>query len=303
MPTVSVVIAAYNVERTLGAVLEALSEQERPPDEIIVVDDRSTDRTPAIAEQFGARVVRTAKPGYAGGARNTGWDHTTGDVIVFMDADIIPAPGWGAGLDRALEEFPNAVIGCALTFDPISGWDWIGHFQTMTPYLPNGAPRQLGALCSGCLAVPREAPLRWDESYGGEDGVFSAEALAAGLPLVFDPRFSVEHRAQRARFGDLRAQQQRIAYGLARCAPIQREGRHKHILVRVPAYFALVRLPLMYRRVRSDRRLRSAFLRLLPQLIVGEWAMGLSALRYALFRPPLEGEAGGFRRSAAPAAE
>ena len=37
--------------------------------------------------------------------------------------------------------------------------------------------------------MPRTAPLRWDPSYGGEDGVFCADALAAGLELVFDPRF------------------------------------------------------------------------------------------------------------------
>jgi glycosyltransferase involved in cell wall biosynthesis len=299
----SVVIPAFNAEHRLGAVLEALREQSRPPDEIIVVDDRSTDRTAAVAESFGARVVTTTQPGYAGGARNRGWDVATGDVVVFVDDDIIAAPGWGEGLERAVHEFPNAVIGCALMFEPVSSWDWVGHLQTMTPYLPRGVPRDLGALCSGCLAVPREAPLRWDESYGGEDGVFSVDALAAGLRLVFDPRFGVEHRAHRVTFSQLRGQQRRIAYGLARCAPIQREGRHKHIVARVPAYFALVRIPLIYRRLRSDRRMRSAFLRCLPHMIVGEWAMGIDAVRYALRPPPLVGETGDFRHDVVPAAD
>jgi hypothetical protein len=153
----------------------------------------------------------------------------------------------------------------------------------------------MGALSSGCLAVPRTAPIRWDESYGGEDGVFSADALLAGIPLIFDPRFSVEHDSDRRTFGDLRRQQRRIAYGLARCSAVQREGRHKHIVLRVPAYFSLVRLVVIYRRLRKDAELRSRFLRLLPRMILAEWTMGLSAARYALRRPALRGEPGGFR--------
>ena len=302
-PSVSIVIPAFNAEATLSDVLEALAAQNPRPDEVIVVDDRSTDATAAVAARLGARVIRTERSGFAGGARNQGWDEAVGDVVVFLDADIVPAQGWGAGLRRAIREFPDAIIGCALTFNASGPWDWIGHFQTMTPYLPAGVPRRLGALCSGCVAVPRQAPLRWDESYAGEDGLFSADALEAGVQLVFDPRFSVEHRANRETFADLRAQQQRIAYGLARCAAVQREGRHKHIVARVPAYFALVRLPLMYRRVRRSTELLSRFLSLLPRLVLAEWTMGLSAARYAIQRPSLRGDSHSFSAAARTSAE
>ena len=43
---------------------------------------------------LGARVITTEGSGFAGGARNRGWEEATGDVVVFIDADIIPAPGW-----------------------------------------------------------------------------------------------------------------------------------------------------------------------------------------------------------------
>jgi hypothetical protein len=55
-------------------------------------------------------------------------------------------------------------------------------------------------------------------------------------------------------------------------------------------YFALARLPLIYRRLGSFNVLRRRFLRLLPFMIVGEWTLGASALRYTLRRPPLRGE-------------
>src|SRR3954469_13702264 len=109
MPSVSVVIPAYNAERTIGAVLDALAAQDPRPLEVIVVDDRSTDATRSIAEAHGVRVVATDHAGYAGGARNRGWEEARGDVVVFLDSDVVPNPGWGAGLQRALVEFPGAI--------------------------------------------------------------------------------------------------------------------------------------------------------------------------------------------------
>lgn len=294
---VSVVIPAYNAAATLGSVLEALADQDRPPREVIVVDDGSTDDTASIAERLGARVVATDAKRFAGGARNRGWSEARSDVVVFLDADAVPLPGWGAGLARALQAYPGAGIGGARTFTARTSWGWVAHLQVETPYLPQGEPRRVSFVSSYCMAVPRAVDVRWDESYGGEDAVFSADLLARGVPLVFDPRFVAEHRHSRETFADLRRQQQRLAYGLARCGPIQREGFHRRVLSRVPVhYFLLARLPLLYRRLRPFPELRRRFRRLLPQLIVAEWTLGASACRYAVRRPPLRGQGGeGFR--------
>lgn len=287
----SVVVPAHNAERTLGAVLAAIAGQEPAPAEVIVVDDASTDRTAEIAEAAGATVLRNDSPLLAGGARNRGWERATGDAVVFLDSDAVPAVGWNAGLVRALEEFPDALVGSARTFAGKSAWGWVAHLQVETPYLPRGEVREARFLSSYCLAVPRDLPFRWDASYGGEDGIFSAKAIAAGYRLVFDPRFHAHHDHQRATFRDLRRQQQRLAYGLARIGAVQREGAHKRILARAPVhYFALVRLLFIWRRVRSIPELRRPFLRNLHRLVLAEWTLGADAVRYAVRRPPLRGQ-------------
>jgi glycosyltransferase involved in cell wall biosynthesis len=295
--TVSVVIPAFNAEKTLGAVLEALTSQAPAPDEVIVVDDCSTDGTAGVAESFGARVVRTERSRFAGGARNRGLEVANGEVVVFLDADAVPAPGWCAGLGRAIEEFPGAIVGCARTFSAETPWGWVAHLQVETPYLPRGSPRRVPFVSSFCMAVPHDVSIRWDESYGGEDAVFCADAHSAEVPLIFDPRFSAVHAHERRTFADLRSQQQRLAYGLARAGTVQREGFHKRLFSRIPVhYFLLARLPLIHRRLRSDPDLRARFLRLLPRMIVAEWTLGFSATRYAFRRPALRGQEGpGFR--------
>jgi len=294
--TIGVVIPAYNAERTIGAVLQALAEQEPSPSEVIVVDDSSTDRTAELAETAGARVLATDGAGFAGAARNTGWEAATTDVVVFLDADSIPAPGWGAGLERALAEYPGSVVGCARTFTGKTRWGWVARLQFETPYLPRGGPRPAGFVSSLCMAVPRDLPLRFAASYGGEDGVFCADAHAAGIPVIFDPRFHAFHDHGRDTFVSLRRLQRRRAYALSRVGAVQRESLRKRIFSRVPVhYFLLLRLPRIFWRVRDRPELRRAFLRHLPLLVVAEWTLGASALRYVFRRPPLRDQARSFR--------
>ena len=87
----SVVIAAYNEEKTLGLCLDSLLAQTAPRDsyEIIVADDGSTDRTRQVAESRGVPVVTQPNRG-AGAARNLGAQRTRGDIILFIDADSVP---------------------------------------------------------------------------------------------------------------------------------------------------------------------------------------------------------------------
>ncbi|HYC00512.1 MAG TPA: glycosyltransferase family A protein [Candidatus Limnocylindrales bacterium] len=85
---VSCIIPAFNAERYLAAALDSALAQTRPPDQIVVVDDGSTDATAAVAAGYGARVVllRQANAGPAA-ARNRGIAASAGDVLAFLDAD------------------------------------------------------------------------------------------------------------------------------------------------------------------------------------------------------------------------
>lgn len=90
---VSVVIGAYDAERYLAETVRSVLDQTRPVDEVIVVDDGSTDATVVIARAFGPPVtVVEAEHGGAGSARNIGIDAATGSVIALCDADDLWLP-------------------------------------------------------------------------------------------------------------------------------------------------------------------------------------------------------------------
>ncbi len=104
----SVVIPAYNAERTLPHALKALQQQTVPTTlfEVIVVDDGSNDHTAAVAERFGVRVIRQANRGPAA-ARNAGVEVAQGEIVLFTDADCIPCPDW---VERMVAPFADPQI-------------------------------------------------------------------------------------------------------------------------------------------------------------------------------------------------
>ncbi len=85
---VSVVIPAFNEEKTIGKVLDVLVTCEQI-DEIIVVSDGSTDKTAEIAHQYSISVIDLDENCGKGGALKVGVDNAQGEVIVFLDADLI----------------------------------------------------------------------------------------------------------------------------------------------------------------------------------------------------------------------
>jgi glycosyltransferase involved in cell wall biosynthesis len=88
MAFISVIIPVFNREAYLREALDSVLKQTRPADEIIVVDDGSTDRSAEVAHSYGGcvRYVFQANQGI-GGARNTGIAIARGDLIALLDSD------------------------------------------------------------------------------------------------------------------------------------------------------------------------------------------------------------------------
>lgn len=89
-PKISIIIPAYNSERTLFKCLTSIFEANYPPDkrEVILVDNNSTDETLLVAERFTeVKVVKEPKQGRSI-ARNTGAKQASGDYFFFLDSDV-----------------------------------------------------------------------------------------------------------------------------------------------------------------------------------------------------------------------
>jgi len=104
----SIIIPTYNEEEYLPRLLASIRSQRFEGYEIIIADAKSTDRTREIAERFGARVVDGGMPGPG---RNLGARAAQGDLLLFLDADVIlPEIDW---LADKVEQFERRKLDAA----------------------------------------------------------------------------------------------------------------------------------------------------------------------------------------------
>ena len=108
---ISLIIPAHNSSRTICKTLTTVFGQTRGPDEVIVVDDGSTDDIAGALRPFKDRLtyIRTVRQG-AAAARNTGAKVATGDALFFCDADLELKPQLLERLSEALERDPDAAF-------------------------------------------------------------------------------------------------------------------------------------------------------------------------------------------------
>lgn len=105
---VSAVIPTYNNEDTIEKCITSILNQTRKFDEIIVVDDGSTDNTSDIIKNFPVKIIRTENRGRPR-TRNTGWRKAKGDVIAFIEADSYYNEIW---LEENLSKLSEADMTC-----------------------------------------------------------------------------------------------------------------------------------------------------------------------------------------------
>ncbi|UWX98571.1 glycosyltransferase [Arthrobacter zhaoxinii] len=101
MSTITVVIPSHNDAAMLAACLRAVARQTRPPDEVLVVDNASTDATPDVCRAAGVRRIYEPEVGVAS-ATFRGFDEARGEWLARLDADSVPPPHWLARLEADL---------------------------------------------------------------------------------------------------------------------------------------------------------------------------------------------------------
>src|SRR5215207_2904623 len=109
-----VLVPAHDEEQVIGSGLEAIMQDRRPGDQVLVVADRCTDRTAEIARSFGASVLERLPedpPGRAA-ARQAGLEHARElewVAVLMLDADSVIEPGFFAACERTLASGADAV--------------------------------------------------------------------------------------------------------------------------------------------------------------------------------------------------
>lgn len=106
MPSISVVIPSHNDAPMLARCLAAVAAQERAADEVIVVDNASTDATAQVCADAGVLRVPEPAPGVTA-ATAAGLDAARGTLLARLDADSVPPPDWLARIQQHFGDEPR----------------------------------------------------------------------------------------------------------------------------------------------------------------------------------------------------
>ncbi len=199
---ISVIMPAWGAEklmpRVLAPLIGMLSRGEVA--EVIVVDDVSPDRTAEVARSLGARVLTMPKNGGPGAARNYAAQQAVGDVLWFVDSDVI---AWPDGAQKVAAAFADPTIGAVFGSydDTPDGTPWFSRYKNLTHrFYHQTARRDAQTFWAGCGAVRKDV----FQKVGGfdvntykvpsiEDIELGYRIRATGARIAVDPTLLGKH--------------------------------------------------------------------------------------------------------------
>lgn len=155
-PTLTVIVPFFNAPQNLARCLEGLrsSTQEF---ELLLADDASTDPSVREMAQKAGRVVRLEVNGGPGAARNAAAQVAEGDVLVFIDSDVVVQPDTLEKIARAFEADPTLGSLFGSYDDDPAHRSWVSTYRNLLHHHTHQvAPRQASTFWAGCGAIRRD---------------------------------------------------------------------------------------------------------------------------------------------------
>jgi glycosyltransferase involved in cell wall biosynthesis len=166
----TVVVPVRDGQSVLPECLSAIFASQRPPDEVLVVDDGSSDDSGAIARTYGAQVISHGRPARGPAwARNQGAGQATGDILIFVDADVVVHPDTLQKMEGRFSAEPALEALFGSYDDSPRARTTVSRFKNLLHHYVHQHGRPLAStFWAGCGAVRRKTFLElggFDENY------------------------------------------------------------------------------------------------------------------------------------------
>ena len=198
---ISIVIPTYNASKFMPHLLDSIFKQAIDDMEVLIVDDCSTDNTVEIAGQYPTRIIKMDKNGGPAKARNKGVEEAGGDIIFFLDSDVVVLDGTVREVKEYFENNPSAkcVIGVCAT-EPLNR-GFVPKYMAMFEYIHLlGAPdKKVSVFAPRCGAIKKrlfQEAGGYDESYKGADveDFELARRINKMDCIILNPKMLVRHQ-------------------------------------------------------------------------------------------------------------
>ncbi len=198
---ISIVIPTYNAAKFMPALLDSIFKQSVEDMEVLIVDDCSTDNTVEIAQKYPVKVIRLEINSGPAKARNIGVKAAKGDIIFFLDADVIVLDGAVNAVKEHFEKDPLAkcVIGICST-EPLNE-GFVPRYMAMFEYihLIGTKDDKVSVFAPRCGAIRKDFFIEigmYNESYKGADveDFELARMVNKTDPIILNKKMLVRHQ-------------------------------------------------------------------------------------------------------------
>ena len=200
---ISIVIPVYNEADRLAACLEAIGQQIAPAYEVIVVDNNSTDGTPAIARRFPFVTLLSESRQGVVHARNRGFNTASGDILGRIDADTIVPPDWTATITEIFSDHEVDAVSGSVNYYDVAYTEFSGKLDLLFRQQIANGMREEVFLYGANMAMRRKLWRQIRSSVcndGGlhEDFDLAIHAFDESATVVFDRRLRAGISLRRA---------------------------------------------------------------------------------------------------------
>ncbi|HKR00653.1 MAG TPA: glycosyltransferase [Pyrinomonadaceae bacterium] len=200
-PNISVIVPVHNGGPNFRLCLDALLASTPPPSEIIVVDDASTDGSAATADDYGVSVFRLARRSGPAAARNHGARQASGEILLFVDADVLLRPESVEHVAAAFRKDLDLAAVFGSYDDAPAEQNFLSQYKNLFHHFTHQqSSTAASTFWAGCGAVRRDVFLRAggfdQERYDRpaiEDLELGYRLTDSGHKILLDKRLQVKH--------------------------------------------------------------------------------------------------------------
>lgn len=191
----SVIIPARNAERTISGCLKAIFESDFRDFEVIVVDDKSSDKTARIAGDSGAKVICAETRMGMAGARNRGFKEAGGDVLCFIDSDVEIKRDTLGRIYEIFKADENTAAVTGLLSREHPNKNFFSQYKNLyMNHMFSRLPRKVSFLYGSIHALRKELFEEYDETrFHAADTELGQRLSSKGLKVIFDKDLEVVH--------------------------------------------------------------------------------------------------------------
>lgn len=195
---ISIIIPVYNGETTIGSCLKSVFDSDYDDFEVIVVDDGSTDGSPAIARGFPCSVIEMKGNAGPSAARNRGAEASRGEILFFLDSDIIIEKDTVKEIARTFQNKPEiSAVFCSYQKNTVPSDFYSEYKNFVHHYTHQNSQEDAATFCGGFGAMKRDVFFKlggFDESYRSlEDMEFGYRLYQSGHKIYLNKQIQVTH--------------------------------------------------------------------------------------------------------------